>query len=109
MQVVFQQMNGALAVAASISKRRQPVAQAALLQLLQAFAAAMQLQAPSVPAQEMACEQDEPQTGDGQMLSPKHEHSRLKEGVLLSDDDEAAPDAEGLTSAALRQVGAGAL
>ena len=108
MQIVFQQMNGALAVAASILKRREPAAQAALLQLLQAFAAAMQLQAPGTSAQETNCEQGEPQN-PGALLLSKHEHCRLEEGVLLSDDDdEAAPDAGEMTSAALRQVGAGA-
>ena len=109
MQVVFQQMDGALAVAASISKRREPAAQAGLLQLLQTFAAAMQLQAPGMTAQQMACEQGEPQIGGGLLLSPEHEHCRLEEAVLLSDDDGVAPDAGDLTSAALRQVGAGAL
>ena len=109
MQVVFQQMHGALAVAASISKHREPAAQAALLQLLQAFAAAMQLQAPGISAQEMACKQGQPQTGGGLLLSPEHEHSRLEEVALPSDDDNAASDAGELMSAALRQVGAGVL
>ena len=102
-------MDGALAVAASITKRREPAAQAALLQLLQTFAAAMQLQAPSTSAHDMECEQGGPQNGGGLLLSLEHEDCRLEEVVLLSDDEEAAPDAGSLTSAALRQVGAGAL
>lgn len=105
-QVVFQQMDGALAVAASIMKRREPAAQAALLQLLQASAAAMQLQAAGLSAQEMACEQGDPHTGGGQPLSPEHDNCRLEKVVLLADDDEAAPDAEDMISAALRQAAA---
>ena len=102
-------MDGALAVAASIMKRREPAAQAALLQLLQASAAAMQRPAAGLSAQEMACEQGDPHTGGGQPLSPEHDNCRLEKVVLLADDDEAAPDAEDMISAALRQVGAEAL